>query len=82
MGPTAELEFTGDLDPESFADFAAHRARRLSVAHALVVGGPDRAVVRLTGPEALIDAFEMALSLGPRDCLVRDVRRLDNAGET
>jgi hypothetical protein len=82
MTTTTELEFTGDLDPESFAGFAAHRAARLSVCHSVVSGSATSAVIRLTGPEALIDAFEMALSLGPRDCLVRDVRRLDNREPT
>jgi len=72
------LDFTGHLPPASFAEFAAHRAARLSVTHDMQEQTLQRAVIRVRGPEVLVDAFEMALSLGPSDCLVRDVRRLTN----
>lgn len=71
------LEFVGHLPPDSFAEFAAHRADRLSLAHEILEQDGTRAVVRLSGPEPLVAAFEMALGLGPSDCLVRDIRRLD-----
>ena len=74
------LDFTGHLPPASFAEFAAHRAARLSVWHLVLEQTLSRAVIRVRGPEVLVDAFEMALSLGPADCLVRDVRRLTNGG--
>lgn len=76
---TVVIEFTGDLVPLSFAAFAAHRAARLSLRHAVTAQDLGRAVVRVEGPEALVDAFEMACSLGPGDCLVRGVRRLEDA---
>lgn len=74
------LDFTGHLPPASFAEFAAHRAARLSVWHVVLEQTLSRAVIEVRGPEVLVDAFEMALSLGPADCLVRDVRRLTNGG--
>ena len=80
MDITVTFDFTGHLPPASFAEFAAHRAARLSIAHIVLKQTPERAVIRLTGPEVLLDAFEMAVSLGPADCLVRDVRRVSNAG--
>lgn len=70
------MRFDGDLPEASFAEFAAHRAARLSLAYRFVAQDAEHAVIRVCGPAALVDAFEMALSLGPRDCLVRDVRRL------
>jgi hypothetical protein len=73
------LQFDGTLPPESFAAFAAHRAGRLSLAHAVTAQDEGRAVIRVEGPAALIDAFEMACSLGPADCLVLDVTRLEEA---
>lgn len=76
---TITLEFFGDLPMATFAEFATHRATRLSLGCEAVSQSPTRAVFRLTGPEAMIDAFEMALSLGPADCLVHDVRRHTNA---
>ncbi len=79
---TVTLRFEGHLPEASFAEFAAHRAARLSLPHAILMQDAGAAVIRLTGPAALIDAFEMALSLGPADCLVREVRRQDNAPPT
>lgn len=73
------LEFLGDLPVGSFAEFAAHRAARLSLVCRTVAQDPARAVFSLQGAEVLIDAFEMALSLGPHDCLVHDVHRHENA---
>jgi hypothetical protein len=33
--------------------------------------------MRVSGQPDLVDAFEMAMSLGPEDCIVHDVIRLD-----
>jgi hypothetical protein len=79
MSDTVTLRFEGDLPAASFAEFAGHRAARLSLDLRMLAQDPRTAVVRLTGPAVLIDAFEMALSLGPADCLVREVFRLDSA---
>jgi hypothetical protein len=80
MDITVTFDFTGHLPPASFAEFAAHRAARLSIPHLVLEQTLDRAIIRVQGPEVLVDAFEMALSLGPADCLVRDVRRTSNEG--
>ena len=70
---TVELVFTGRFERASFAAFARHRAGRLD----LTAGEPEfaagRVSIRIRGQADLIDAFEMALSLGPIDCLVDDV---------
>ncbi|MCC5958951.1 MAG: hypothetical protein JJU08_06395 [Rhodobacteraceae bacterium] len=78
MNTNVTLEFLGDLPEASFAEFAAHRAARLSLSHRMIEQDSGRALVQLSGPEALVDAFEMALSLGPHTCIVRDVRRQEN----
>lgn len=78
--PTVTFIFTGRFEPASFADFARHRAARLS----LDAGQPDlrsdRVRITVSGQHDLVDAFEMACSLGPIDCLVEDVSR--HAGES
>jgi hypothetical protein len=74
MTHSLTLTFTGDLPPASFAAFARHRAARLSLGLDLLSQSPTATTLRIDGPPDLLDAFEMALSLGPRDCLVRDVR--------
>lgn len=75
------MRFEGRLQAASFAEFAAHRARRLSLAHAILAQDGRRALIAVSGPPALVDAFEMALSLGPQDCIVEEVTRLPGTGE-
>lgn len=72
---TVRFTFAGRLAPDSFRAFAEHRAARLSLA--LVAGPirPDAATMTVTGHPDLVDAFEMACSLGPLDCLVDEVSR-------
>ncbi|RWR49448.1 hypothetical protein EOW65_09000 [Sinirhodobacter ferrireducens] len=66
------------MRPDSFAEFAAHRAARLSIALDTIAVDATAARLRVAGAPDLVDAFEMALSLGPADCLVREVERNDN----
>ncbi|MDH4440672.1 MAG: hypothetical protein QE284_09835 [Rhizobium sp.] len=72
---TVGFTFSGRLEPEGFIAFAEDRAARLSLG--LTIAACDQKHCRLTlsGPEALIDAFEMAVSLGPYDSIVLDVTR-------
>ncbi|WP_237155507.1 hypothetical protein [Oryzibacter oryziterrae] len=67
--------FSGALVPESFRAFAEHRAARLDLGLAVGPLSAALAEVAVTGPEPLVDAFEMACSLGPSDCLILDVAR-------
>lgn len=70
MGDDVRLVFLGRLDPSSFVEFLRHRAGRLALGHAFSRVETDCVEVRVTGAPDLIDAFEMACSLGPIDCLV------------
>ena len=70
------IVFTGALQPASFLDFAEHRARRLGLAMSVNRTGLASVTIAVAGQDDLIDAFEMACSLGPIDCIVRNVRRL------
>ncbi len=71
----AIIVFTGQFEPESFAAFVRHRAARLDLQATVLAGGLDRIVVAVSGGSEMIEAFEMACSLGPTSCLVRDVSR-------
>lgn len=73
--PEVLLRFRGRLDPEGFAAFARHRAARLDLRVNALEADASGANVALSGPTALLEAFEMACSLGPLDCLVLDVER-------
>lgn len=76
---TAEVRFLfqGRLDARSFRAFAQHRAARLALDLVFEADARDGVACRVRGPLALVDAFEMACSLGPLDCLVLDVQRAD-----
>ena len=69
------LVFTGRLVPPSFAEFVRHRAGRLALEHGLGPVEAEFAEVTVRGHPDLVDAFEMACSLGPLDCIVLDCRR-------
>jgi hypothetical protein len=70
---TVEFVFTGRFERESFAAFARHRAGRLDLTAGEPEFGAGRASIRVSGQADLVDAFEMALSLGPLDCLIDEV---------
>ena len=80
MPESVTFVFTGRLVPPSFADFASHRAERLALDHGLGPVGADRAEVTVRGDPDLVDAFEMACSLGPIDCVVLDCTRAPAGG--
>jgi hypothetical protein len=65
---TGFLSFRGRLGP-TFARFAQTRARRLSL-NGAIQSGPEHAIVRIEGPEALVGAFEMACIIGPETCSI------------
>jgi hypothetical protein len=72
---TVGFTFSGRLEPQGFIAFAEHRAARLSLGLKIAACDRERCRLTLSGPQALIDAFEMAVSLGPYDSIVLDVTR-------
>ncbi len=71
---TARLRFEGRFVVSSFAEFVERRAARLDVDVVVRTAGDCLFSIDVTGQPDLIDAFEMACSLGPLDCLVLDCR--------
>ena len=69
------LTFSGGLTPDSFVAFARHRAARLDLPLAELSCSADAVALAVEGQTDLVDAFEMACSLGPHDCIVLDVER-------
>lgn len=72
------LVFSGRIAPDSMADFVAHRGARLALDWTILSLDAAGLTVRVAGQADLVDAFEMACSLGTEDSLIRDVARLDN----
>jgi acylphosphatase len=73
------LVFVGRFQPDSFAEFVQHRARRLALSAGLDHVGRERIEVSVAGEPDLVDAFEAACSLGPLDCLVIEAFRRTRA---
>ena len=79
MSVRARFVFTGRLRSDSFIEFARHRAARLGLWIDVAQISELAITVNVSGPTELVDAFEMACSLGPYDCLVLEVARHDSA---
>lgn len=80
MNQVATFVFHGRFRVESFLDFIRHRADRLALHAGIGMVTEDRIEVSVAGDEELLDAFELACSLGPIDCIVLDHRRLRTIG--
>lgn len=72
---TVRMSFSGRFVPSSFLEFVDRRAARLDLDVAVTRADTGRVAVEISGQPDLIDAFEMACSLGPLDCLVLDCER-------
>jgi hypothetical protein len=73
----ARFVFKGTFRPNSFVEFARHRAERLGLDLQFGPSSTEAVAVNVSGAVELVDAFEMACSLGPFDCFVLDVARHD-----
>jgi hypothetical protein len=72
---TVRMSFKGHFVPPSFLEFADRRAARLDLDFSVTSADADRVAIEISGQPDLIDAFEMACSLGPLDCIVLDCER-------
>jgi len=72
---SARFVFKGSFRTKSFVEFAQHRAERLGLDLQFGQAGVEAIAVNVSGAVELVDAFEMACSLGPLDCFVLDVVR-------
>lgn len=79
MIEAARFIFRGRMAPESFTEFALHRAGRLDLEIRLSVCDAASATLSVKGQADLVDAFEMACSLGPYDCIILDIERSGTA---
>jgi len=79
MTEAVQFTFLGNFEADSFLEFATHRARRLDLSYAFGDCSNEAISVAVEGAHDLVDAFEMACSLGPHDCIVLDVERKSGA---
>jgi acylphosphatase len=69
----AEIQLGGVFNPDSFADWICHRAGLLDLAGSVSAQGNTEMLILVQGPQPLIDAMEMACSLGPMDANVHRI---------
>jgi acylphosphatase len=69
----ARLIIVGKVEDVGFEEFAALYALRLSLAGRFTQLGGGRLKIELCGPRELIEMFETACWLGPREALVDTV---------
>jgi len=82
MIEAVQFAFSGQIDPNSFSEFAQHRAAKLELWLEICVEEKNFVKLDVEGQPDLVDSFEMACSLGPQDCLVREVTRRPLQGGT
>lgn len=70
----AEIRLIGVFKPDTFSDWICHRARLLDLMGSVSTVGLNDLRVVVQGPQALVDAMEIACSLGPMDA---DVQRIE-----
>jgi acylphosphatase len=80
MSENAGFIFSGKLRGDAFIEFARHRASRLDLALDIGTVSDEAVALTVRGEADLVDAFEMACSLGPFDCLVLEVSRSGSGG--
>ena len=78
---TVEMRIAGQVASEAFADWICHRARLLGLTGWVTIVGEAEIVAHVTGDAVLVDAMEVACSLGPADVFVDriDSRPIENA---
>lgn len=69
----AKIWLGGAFDPETFVAWICHRARLLNLTGSVDVKGTADVHILVQGPQPLIDAMEMACSLGPMDANVERI---------
>ncbi|WP_421853488.1 acylphosphatase [Oricola sp.] len=69
------LRFRGDVADDAFVDWIDHRVRRLGIDGRIMRRDANEIEVLAAGPVELIDAMEMACSLGPISVTVDSVER-------
>lgn len=70
---TVEILLSGVFNPDSFACWIYNRARLLDLAGSVNAKGSTEMCILVQGPLPLIDAMEMACSLGPMDANVERI---------
>ena len=72
---SVHLCIEGAVGVDSYLDWIVERAKRLSLRGDVRQVSAHRVDVNVCGPEPLVDAMELAVSLGPAEILVDRIER-------
>lgn len=73
---TVCLSLEGRFSAGTFPEWICHRAGLLDLSGWVKVQGPHQIDILIQGNETLVDAMELACSLGPSDILVDQIRQI------
>lgn len=66
------------IDPQNLLpEWVEHRAQTLSLAGWMAQPGAGTLIVTVTGSAIMLEAFEVACSLGPANASVTDIHQID-----
>ncbi|MEP3277352.1 MAG: acylphosphatase [Stappiaceae bacterium] len=72
---SAHILLTGDLVRETLPDWVEHRALKLGLSGWVKWNTIGQLEIMVSGPEDLVDALEIACSLGPFDSQIKETLR-------
>ncbi|MEP3629299.1 MAG: acylphosphatase [Hyphomicrobiales bacterium] len=75
-----QLEFVGDFSSNEFCEWVRHRADRLGLVGWVRAISQQKMEVAVCGEPELIDAMEVACSLGPFSSTVEEINRTPYVG--
>jgi len=78
---TLKFELSGALDRTTLPDWVCHRARRLGLGGRVRWNTNGSLEVTVSGPDELIEAMELACSLGPSTSQIDKVRSRTVSGD-
>ena len=74
---TKQIKITGSFDDISFRDWIMHRSAVLGLDISSLTCGQSSITFSASGHSVLLDAMEIACSLGPSDAMVEQIHTND-----
>mgnify|MGYP006058267997 FL=1 len=74
---TKQIKITGSFDDIAFCDWIMHRSNVLGLDISSLIHGQSSITFSATGHSILLDAMEIACSLGPSEAMVEQIHTND-----
>ena len=74
---TKQIKITGSFDDIAFRDWIMHRSAVLGLDISSLIHGQNSIIFSASGHSVLLDAMEIACSLGPSEAMVEQIHTND-----